>query len=80
MIEGSMSISPKAAQRSDITIDEKAADDYAVQINRTTGQVRVAHRSAAHGLISYQDLDADEAYAFAQAILRGYDQLEGIDS
>lgn len=29
--------------------------------------------------LSYQEFDAPGAYAFAQALLKGYDKLEGID-
>lgn len=58
-------------------IDQKAADDYEVQIDRESGLMRIMHCN--NGItLSYQILQSDEAYIFAQKILRGYDQLEGL--
>lgn len=78
MIEGrTMGLSPKVAQQSQIEVDPKAADDYAVRINRDERRLRLQH-SNSDGVISYHDLNPDEAYKLAQDILRGYDQLEGL--
>ena len=57
--------------------DPKAAEDYEIAIDRQQGLMRFAHKSAG-GVLSYQVLEPDEAYALAQKILRGYDKLEGI--
>jgi hypothetical protein len=58
-------------------IDPKSADDYKVQIDKELGLMRISHCNI-DGVISYQILQSDEAYIFAQKILRGYDQLENI--
>jgi len=57
--------------------DPKVADGYEVAIDRDQSLMRILHRNAT-GVLSYQVLPADEAYALAQKILQGYDQLEGI--
>ena len=59
-------------------IDPKSACDYRVQIDKQTGLMRVLHCNTKGEAISYQILQSDEAYTFAQSILRGYDQLEGL--
>lgn len=57
--------------------DGKLADDFEIAIDRGQGLMRILHRNNS-GVLSYQVLPADEAYALAQKILKGYDQLEGI--
>lgn len=59
-------------------IDPKSACDYKVQIDKELGLMRVSHCNTEGEPISYQILQSDEAYTFAQKILRGYDQLENI--
>lgn len=74
-----MGHSPDKAARSDINlkIDPKSADDYEVAIDKEQGLMRILHCNN-EGVLSYQVLSSDEAYQFAQKILRGYDTLEGL--
>lgn len=58
-------------------IDDKAADDYTVQVDRNSGLVRILHRCGPD-VLSYQVLPSEDAYKMAQKILSAYDQLEGI--
>jgi hypothetical protein len=59
-------------------LDPKQAQDYRVRVADNVGQIQIQHINVAGELISYQTLDADEAYRFAMQILKGYDRLEGL--
>ena len=59
-------------------IDPIQAQDYRVQIADNIGQIRIQHISVTGEVLSYQTLDADEAYKLAHEILKGYDRLEGL--
>lgn len=59
-------------------LDPKQAQDYRVRVADNTGQMMIQHINVAGEVISFQTLDADEAYRFATQILKGYDRLEGL--
>ena len=59
-------------------LDPLQAHDYRVQIADNVGLIRIQHIGVSGEVLSYQTLDAEEAYRLAHEILRGYDRLEGL--
>lgn len=58
-------------------VDPVEATDYDIAVSIPDGEMRILFRNVS-GVLSTHVMPSHEAYAFAQRILRGYDQLEGL--
>lgn len=68
----------RAPQLEGRLLDPTEASDYRLDAAPNTGQIRIQHIGISGEVLSYQVLDADEAYQLAHEILKGYDRLEGL--
>ena len=54
------------------------ATEYSIETNIDDGMMKLGFYNE-HGELATYTMVSEEAYAFAQRVLRGYDRLEGID-
>lgn len=73
-----MSITMTSEHPQPIEKNVTTVEDFQIDINHADNELRIVLHDAATGKAMAHVFTSDGAYRFAQKVLRGYDQLEGL--